>query len=105
MAKLSFDEWWEMWGLPHNDRYVALNAWNAVAEYSQKVPSESTEILPCPFCGSEPILEHDDGGSGGFSYYPWYKCPKCHAKTYDGDLVTTDARAAEVWNRRYKKKE
>jgi Zn/Cd-binding protein ZinT len=49
-----------------------------------------SELLPCPFCGNEAILE--DYMVGG----DHVECVKCYAKSMTGELD----RAIEAWNKR-----
>lgn len=65
-----------------------------VAEGGKKV-----ELLPCPFCGGEAVIEHTSQ-YGNSSYV---MCVKCHARTtgyFDSKTETADERATNAWNGR-----
>ena len=62
------------------------------------------ELLPCPFCGSEPSVGFVGDDDGGYGYI---ECPICnggHDKLFCGihfDVNEQDE-AAAAWNRREK---
>ena len=49
------------------------------------------ELLPCPFCGGEAILNS--------SVESWVECRVCHNRT---EMCACDGGAIEKWNRRTK---
>ena len=53
--------------------------------------ANETNLKPCPFCGSEPIIRH------GGRYCFWAICKHCGASLR---MSETEADAVRSWNRR-----
>ena len=58
--------------------------------------SQSTPLLPCPFCGAEVTMGSNRGGSK--IIYFQVECDECGAIAGSG--YTTESVAAKNWNRR-----
>ena len=58
--------------------------------------SQSTPLLPCPFCGAEVTMGRNRGGSK--IIYFQVECDECGAIAGSG--YTTESAAAKNWNRR-----
>lgn len=58
--------------------------------------TKQTELLPCPFCGTDDLLGFEQSHEGGWTVV---KCRKCGASGSTG-RSTTEAEAVAYWNRR-----
>ena len=66
-------------------------------EMKQERPELTTELLPCPFCGSEPAVSNDRTFRGLFSI----GCQKEHCLQPRTQWLSLDE-CAQTWNLRYK---
>lgn len=55
-----------------------------------------TDLKPCPFCGSDAVL-NDYSGREYSCYY--VQCPKCHIGT---EVKYSETAVVKIWNRRVK---
>ena len=56
-------------------------------------------LKPCPFCGGEALLSHDQAGIGA----SYVRCEKCWLESIRfirSFEIASDDRAVEYWNRR-----
>lgn len=60
-----------------------------------------TELLPCPFCGGEAIVQptYDIDTSERDGYFAWCSNYECECKPQTRDYLT-EAEAIEAWNTR-----
>ena len=56
-----------------------------------------SELKPCPFCGEQPFLGHEETGLYGSSILYYVICPSCGIRTQKDRMVGIVIRA---WNRR-----
>ena len=60
------------------------------------------QLKPCPFCGTEPILDYNEVGGGVSIKMAEIRCPKCkteknhHAGLYSD--VDVRQKAIDAWN-------
>lgn len=60
------------------------------------------KLKPCPFCGGEARLRHENFGVDKYSYCQCVNSA-CEAKTRNvmiSTLFSSDEKAVEIWNRR-----
>lgn len=83
-----------------------MNDFNELKKAARIEERVLPELLPCPFCGTEPRLILGNGNRGAFVYI---RCPYCCSQTkafhlfkYDADLVKHDEVDMLIyrWNRR-----
>jgi len=58
------------------------------------------DLKPCPFCGCDAQLDHDQVG---FNLYSKVRCVNCHCSTKKFGIstkVSSDELAIEAWNKR-----
>ena len=72
-----------------------------VVVYEREFMSESTELLPCPFCGGNPVMHTIDEHGPNFGAQ-FIECSGCQCSTYlmFPLMDSVDRQLAEKWNRR-----
>lgn len=61
-----------------------------------------SDLKPCPICGEQPFLGHEENGLYGSSILYYVVCPSCGIRTQKDRTVGT---VIKTWNRRDGKNE
>ena len=77
------------------DCFLFKSVRQAECAYAWEELEYKEELLPCPFCGGDVMLNEEK--SNDLTTYK-FECPICFSTTYFGE--TSKEKAIESWNRR-----
>lgn len=63
------------------------------------MPTDSSTLKPCPFCGGEAVLTNN---FCSFKEWAFVRCQTCGSAT---KIANDTSQAAEIWNKRVEEKD